>query len=138
MNLLDPRFWRDFSLPQRLAYFEQSYEELIAKGRQVCDQFGWGLSGYCPAPALVAAGGGVTPVLVFLFSMLLGMWAFSITDGTQMWEALTHINHFKSADLFLVDSTNAEVPGFTPPEKDIAAALENVFSLPLSDADRRR
>lgn len=32
MNFLDPRFWRDFSLPQRLAYFEQSYEELIAKG----------------------------------------------------------------------------------------------------------
>ena len=42
--------------------------------------FGWGLSGYCPAPAIVAAGGGVTPVLVFLFSMLLGMWFFSITD----------------------------------------------------------
>ncbi len=42
--------------------------------------FGWGLSGYCPAPAMVAAGGGVVPVLVFLFSMLLGMWAFSITD----------------------------------------------------------
>jgi hypothetical protein len=32
MNFLDPRLWRDFSPPQRLAYFEQSYEELIAKG----------------------------------------------------------------------------------------------------------
>ena len=24
MNFLDPRLWRDFSPPQRLAYFEQS------------------------------------------------------------------------------------------------------------------
>ena len=30
-------------------------------------------------------------------------------------------------DLFLVDSTNAEVPGFTTPERDIAKALDNVF-----------
>ena len=40
--------------------------------------FGWGLSGYCPAPAIVSAGGGVTAVLVFLFSMLVGMWIFTI------------------------------------------------------------
>ncbi len=31
-------------------------------------------------------------------------------------------------DLFLVDSTNAEVPGFTTPERDIAPALDRVFS----------
>ncbi|MBO3142615.1 RNase J family beta-CASP ribonuclease [Dermatophilus congolensis] len=31
-------------------------------------------------------------------------------------------------DIALVDSTNAEVPGFTMPEKDIYPALENVFS----------
>ncbi len=31
-------------------------------------------------------------------------------------------------DLFMVDSTNAEVPGFTTPERDIAAALDRVFS----------
>ena len=30
-------------------------------------------------------------------------------------------------DLFLVDSTNAEVPGFTTPERDIAPALDRVF-----------
>ena len=33
----------------------------------------------------------------------------------------------EGVDLFLVDSTNAEVPGFTPPEKDIAGALDSVF-----------
>lgn len=31
-------------------------------------------------------------------------------------------------DLFMVDSTNAEVPGFTTPEKDIEPALERVFA----------
>jgi ribonuclease J len=33
----------------------------------------------------------------------------------------------QGVDLFLVDSTNAEVPGFTPPERDIAVALDAVF-----------
>ncbi|MFD4905747.1 ribonuclease J [Kitasatospora purpeofusca] len=36
-------------------------------------------------------------------------------------------------DLLLVDSTNAEVPGFIPPERDISAALRNVFA----NADKR-
>jgi len=31
------------------------------------------------------------------------LWAFSMKDGAQMWEALTHVNHFKSPDLFLVN-----------------------------------
>jgi ribonuclease J len=34
----------------------------------------------------------------------------------------------EGVDLFLVDSTNAEVPGFTTPERDIGPALERVFS----------
>ncbi|MFW6598328.1 ribonuclease J [Propionibacteriaceae bacterium Y2011] len=33
----------------------------------------------------------------------------------------------EGVDLFMVDSTNAEVPGFTTPEKDILPALERVF-----------
>ncbi len=33
----------------------------------------------------------------------------------------------EGVDLFLVDSTNAEVPGFTTPEKDIAPVLDRVF-----------
>ncbi|MFB7380206.1 ribonuclease J [Kitasatospora purpeofusca] len=36
-------------------------------------------------------------------------------------------------DLLLVDSTNAEVPGFIPSERDISAALRNVFA----NADKR-
>ncbi|WP_168581756.1 ribonuclease J [Gephyromycinifex aptenodytis] len=34
----------------------------------------------------------------------------------------------EGVDLFLVDSTNAEVPGFTTPEKDIYPAIERVFA----------
>ncbi len=34
----------------------------------------------------------------------------------------------EGVDLFMVDSTNAEVPGFTTPERDIGAALDRVFS----------
>ena len=34
----------------------------------------------------------------------------------------------EGVDLFMVDSTNAEVPGFTTPERDIAPALDRVFA----------
>jgi ribonuclease J len=34
----------------------------------------------------------------------------------------------EGVDLFMVDSTNAEVPGFTTPERDISRALDRVFS----------
>ena len=33
----------------------------------------------------------------------------------------------EGVDLFLTDSTNSEVPGFTTPEKDIAPAIDEVF-----------
>lgn len=39
---------------------------------------GWGLGGFCPGPALVAAGSLMTEGLVFLAAMLAGMYAFSI------------------------------------------------------------
>ncbi len=35
---------------------------------------GWGLQGYCPGPAVVAAGLGQWPALLFLPAMLLGAW----------------------------------------------------------------
>ncbi len=39
----------------------------------------------------------------------------------------------EGVDLFLVDSTNADVPGFTTPERNIAPAIERVFD----QAERR-
>jgi len=46
---------------------------------------------------------------------------------------ITDLNGFarlgdEGVDLFLVDSTNAEVPGFIPSERDIAPVLDNVFA----------
>lgn len=35
---------------------------------------GWGLSGYCPGPALVSAGFGYWPALVVVPGMLAGAW----------------------------------------------------------------
>ena len=34
---------------------------------------GWGVSGYCPGPAIVALGSGAPGVLVFVIAMLFGM-----------------------------------------------------------------
>src|SRR5690606_5985390 len=39
----------------------------------------------------------------------------------------------KGVDLFMVDSTNAEVPGFVTPEAEIGPVLDNVFA----HADKR-
>ncbi|HWI82031.1 YeeE/YedE family protein [Ramlibacter sp.] len=34
---------------------------------------GWGLAGFCPGPAIVAAGAGFQPALVFVLAMIAGM-----------------------------------------------------------------
>lgn len=46
-------------------------------GRLLCGSaifgVGWGLAGFCPGPAIVAAGGGATAALIFVPAMLAGM-----------------------------------------------------------------
>ena len=42
---------------------------------------GWGMGGFCPGPALVAAGSLATDGLVFAAAMLAGMFAFSVRPG---------------------------------------------------------
>lgn len=37
---------------------------------------GWGLAGFCPGPALVAAAAGYSKALLFCAAMLIGMLAF--------------------------------------------------------------
>ena len=41
---------------------------------------GWGLSGYCPGPAVVATAGGMGQAAVFLVTMLVG---FGLFDGLE-------------------------------------------------------
>ena len=38
---------------------------------------GWGVAGFCPGPALVAASALIPQALVFVAAMLLGMWLFA-------------------------------------------------------------
>lgn len=37
---------------------------------------GWGLGGFCPGPGIVALGSGSKNVIIFIVTMLLGMWLF--------------------------------------------------------------
>ena len=41
---------------------------------------GWGLAGYCPAPALVSAATGQGQALVFTLAMLAGFYLFSLLE----------------------------------------------------------
>lgn len=44
---------------------------------------GWGLSGYCPGPALTALGIGAAGTLAFVPAMFAGMWAARLLAGRQ-------------------------------------------------------
>ena len=39
---------------------------------------GWGIGGFCPGPAVVAAASLATDGLIFIAAMLVGMFAFSV------------------------------------------------------------
>jgi uncharacterized membrane protein YedE/YeeE len=41
---------------------------------------GWGVSGFCPGPALVALGFGASKALVFVAAMLAGMFVFELIE----------------------------------------------------------
>ncbi|HEX7927471.1 MAG TPA: DUF6691 family protein [bacterium] len=43
---------------------------------------GWGMSGFCPGPAIVALVTGKTEVLSFVAAMIVGMW---LHDGIAAW-----------------------------------------------------
>jgi uncharacterized membrane protein YedE/YeeE len=40
---------------------------------------GWGMSGLCPGPAIIALAGGTRPLVVFVASMVGGMALFALT-----------------------------------------------------------
>jgi uncharacterized membrane protein YedE/YeeE len=43
---------------------------------------GWGLGGFCPGPALVGLATGQGPVVIFVASMLVGMWLHGLLNTT--------------------------------------------------------
>ena len=44
---------------------------------------GWGLSGFCPAPAIVVYGAGYFKAVVFVLAMIAGMGIYEIVEGTR-------------------------------------------------------
>lgn len=44
---------------------------------------GWGLAGFCPGPALVAAAAGIPQALIFVAAMLAGMAIFSVLERSK-------------------------------------------------------
>jgi len=44
---------------------------------------GWGMAGFCPGPALVAAAAGVPQALVFVAAMLAGMAIYSALEALR-------------------------------------------------------
>lgn len=45
---------------------------------------GWGLAGFCPGPALVAAGAGYTKAVVFAVAMVVGMVVFELAEWSKL------------------------------------------------------
>ena len=64
--------------PMRLPTARTIDRRLI--GGSVLFGIGWGIAGFCPGPALVALGVGLTPALVFVAAMLAGMSVFELIE----------------------------------------------------------
>ena len=62
-------------LPRFIVYRGQNVDGRLLFGALLFG-VGWGISGFCPGPGLVAAGSGAMPALVFGGSMLVGMLLF--------------------------------------------------------------
>lgn len=41
---------------------------------------GWGLSGFCPGPAIVSLASGKMPVVIFVVAMIVGMYLYALVD----------------------------------------------------------
>lgn len=63
-----PVFTQSFQLPSR----RDLSPRLILGG--VLFGAGWGLGGFCPGPAITSLATAATPALIFVGTMLVGMW----------------------------------------------------------------
>jgi len=61
----------DFSLPKR-----SDLDSKLVLGAAIFG-VGWGLSGFCPGPALTSLASGAPAVMIFVAAMVLGMYAHS-------------------------------------------------------------
>lgn len=69
-----PVFGRAFGIPTR-----RDLTPSLVGGSFVFGM-GWGLGGFCPGPGISAVGGGSTDALIFVVSMLAGMYGHKVYD----------------------------------------------------------
>lgn len=79
-----PYFQRTFAVPTSLGPWRSQLDARLIGGA-VLFGTGWGLSGYCPGPALVSLpsafdSGALNSAAVFTAAMLVGMLLFSLYD----------------------------------------------------------
>ena len=68
-------------LPMRLP--DAQAIDLRLVGGSLLFGIGWGLSGFCPGPAIVALGAGYGKAAVFVAAMLVGMGAFELVESRR-------------------------------------------------------
>ena len=64
--------------PMRLPTATQIDRRLVLGG--VTFGIGWGLSGYCPGPALVSLGSGDAKPVIFVIALIAGMGVFELLE----------------------------------------------------------
>jgi hypothetical protein len=79
-TLRRPLFNEDFGWPSRT-----DLDLKLITGSAIFG-VGWGLGGFCPGPALTALSGGAPGTVLFVLSMLAGIWASNMLDqGRARW-----------------------------------------------------
>ena len=68
-------------LPMRMPASRDIDRRLV--GGSLLFGIGWGIAGFCPGPALVAAGMGQGKALIFVAAMLVGMGVFELLEARR-------------------------------------------------------
>lgn len=79
LKRLHPRFAAQFTVPSKRPINLPLFTGAALFG------VGWGLSGYCPGPAIVSAVSGWASTLTFVASMLAGMYLFQRLQASSVY-----------------------------------------------------
>jgi uncharacterized membrane protein YedE/YeeE len=70
-----PLFAEKFSVPER-----KDIDRNLLLGAALFG-VGWGLSGFCPGPAITSLASGAAPVFVFVIAMAAGIYLYGLVSG---------------------------------------------------------